>query len=152
HLVIVDVHAADANAAVASAWSAYRPDFKRPLKLVSPIPPRDGWDERKNFDYETSPNERAVIGALARRAGDQWTVVLLEGTEPTFEKRGSQFGTVIQSLRPKGYQRETFVGRKAMPLNPARIAEIKDFVETSMKKLGVPGASLALVDGGRVVF
>jgi CubicO group peptidase (beta-lactamase class C family) len=152
HLAMVDVHAADANAAVAAAWSAYRPDFKRPVKLVHPIPPRDGWEERKNFDYETSPNERAVIAALARRAGDQWTVVLLEGTEPTFEKRGSQFGIIIQSLRPKGYERETFAGRKAISLNPERVADIKSFVETSMKKLGVPGASLALVDGGRVVF
>ncbi|PYT21487.1 MAG: serine hydrolase [Acidobacteria bacterium] len=152
HLAIVDVRAVDAAAAVTAAWSAYRPDFKRSVKLVNPIPPRDGWDERKNFDYETSPNERAVIAALARRAGDQWTVVILEGTEPTFEKRGSQFGMVIQSLRPKGYERETFVGRKAMSLNPERIAEIKSFLETSMKKLGLPGASLALVDGGRVVF
>jgi CubicO group peptidase (beta-lactamase class C family) len=152
HLAIVDVRAADANAAVASAWSTYRPDFKRPVKLVNPVPPRDGWDERKNFDYETSPNERAVLGALARRAGDLWTIVILDGTEPTFEKRGSQFGIIIQSLRPKGYERETFAGRKAMSLSPERVAEIKSFVETSMKKLGVPGASLALVDGGRVVF
>ena len=83
------------------------------------------WEERKNFDYETSPNERAVLAAMARRAGEQWTVVILDGTEPTFEKRGSQFGTIVQSLRPKGYERETFAGRKALPLNPERVAEIK---------------------------
>ena len=87
HIVIVDVRAADANAAVTAAWSTYRPDFKRPTKLVSPSPPRDGWDERKSFSYETSPNERAVIAAMPRRAGSQWTVVLLDRTEPTFEKR-----------------------------------------------------------------
>ncbi len=44
------------------------------------------------------------------------------------------------------------MGRKALPLNPERVDEIKSFVETSMKKLGIPGASLALVDSGRVVF
>jgi CubicO group peptidase (beta-lactamase class C family) len=152
HLAIVDVKAADAAAAVTAAWSAYRPDFKRPVKLMTPAPPRDGWEEQKNFDYETSPNERAVIEALARRAGGQWTVVLIDGTDPTIEKRGSQFRLIVQSLRPKGYQRENFAGRKALSLNPERIADIKSFVETSMKKLGVPGASLALVDGGRVVF
>ncbi len=152
HLAIVDVRAADAAAAVTAAWSIYRPDFKRPVKLATPSPPRDGWDERQNFDYETSPNERAVIGALARRAGDQWTVVILDGTEPTFEKRGSQFGIILQSLRPKGYERETFTGRKAIKLTPERVSEIKIFIESAMKKLGIPGASLALVDGGRVVF
>jgi CubicO group peptidase (beta-lactamase class C family) len=152
HLAVVDVKAADAAAAVTAAWSTYRPDFKRPVKLMTTIPPRDGWDERKNFEYETSPNERAVLQARAVRAGDQWTVIILDGTEPTFEKRGSQFGLIVQSLRPKGYQRENFAGRKALSLTPDRVADIKSFVETSMKKLGVPGAGLALVDGGRVVF
>jgi CubicO group peptidase (beta-lactamase class C family) len=152
HLAIVDVKAADAASAVTAAWSAYRPDFKRPVKLMTPSPARDGWEEKKNFDYETSPNERAVLQALAWRAGETWTVILLDGKEPTFEKRGSQFGLILQSLRPKGYSKESFAGRKPLPLTPERVAELKSFVETSMKKLGVPGASFGLIDGGRVVY
>lgn len=152
HLAIVDAKAADAASAVTAGWSAYRSDFKRPVKLMTPSPARDGWDERKNFDYETSPNERAVLRALAWRAGETWTVIILDGKEPTFEKRASQFGLILQSLRPKGYTKETFAGRKALPLTPERVAELKSFVESSMKKLGVPGASLALVDGRRVVY
>jgi hypothetical protein len=128
HLAIVDVKAADAASAVIAAWSTYRPDFKRPVKLMTPAPARDGWDERKNFDYETSPNERAVLGARAWRAGEAWTVVILDGREPTFEKRGSQFGLILQSLRPRGYSKETFAGRKALPLTLERIAELKSFV------------------------
>ncbi len=151
-LAIVDVRAADAEAAVAAAWAAYRPAAKRPLKLATPTPARNGWAERKTFEYETSPNERAVVEAIALRAGDAWTVAIIDGTEPTFEKRGAQFGLIIQSLRPKGYQRESFAGRKAAPLNEKRIEELKGFVETSMKKLGIPGASLAFIDGGRVVY
>jgi CubicO group peptidase (beta-lactamase class C family) len=152
HVAIVDVRAQDASTAVAAAWAAYRPDAKRPLKLSTPSPARNGWDERRTFDYETSPNERAVVQALALRAGDAWTVAIIDGTEPAFEKRGAQLGLIIQSLRPKGYRRESFVGRKAQPLNREHIEELKTFVETSMKKLGIPGASLALIDGGRVVF
>jgi CubicO group peptidase (beta-lactamase class C family) len=152
HVAIADVKAPDAASAVSAAWAAYRPDFKRPVKLMTPSPARDGWDERKNFDYETSPNERAVIQALAWRAGGNWTVIILDGKEPTFEKRGSQFGLIIQSLRPKGYKKETFAGRKALPLTPERIADLKSFVEASMKKLDIPGASLAFADGSRVVY
>ncbi len=152
HVAIVDVHASDASAAVAGAWAAYRPDAKRPLKLATPSPARNGWDERRTFDYETSPNERAAVEAIALRSGDSWTVAIIDGTEPTFEKRGAQLSLIIQSLRPKGYQRESFVGRKALSLNPERIEELKSFVETSMPKLGVPGASMALINGGRVVY
>jgi len=151
-VALVDVRAADAAAAVEAAWAAYRPEAKRPLKLATPSPARNGWDERRTFDYETSPNERAAVQAIALRAGGAWTVAIINGTEPTFEKRGAQLALIIQSLRPKGYQRESFVGRKGLPLNQERIDELKAFVETSMKKLGVPGASLALIDGGQVVY
>jgi CubicO group peptidase (beta-lactamase class C family) len=152
HLVIVDSQAADAKAAVAAAWAAYKPEVKRPLKLVTPRPAREGWDERQVFDYETSPNERVVVFAIAQRAGKAWTVIIADGTEPTFEKRGSPIGLVFQSLRPKGYNRESFAGRKAQPLDAAHIAQIKSFVETSMQELGIPGVSIALVDGGKVVY
>ena len=90
------------------------------------------------------PTNAPCSRRCAWRAGENWTVVILDGKEPTFEKRGSQFGLIIQSLRPKGYNKENFAGRKALPLTPERIAELKSFVETSMKKLDVPGASLAL--------
>ena len=152
HIAIVDSPAADASAAVAAAWTAYKPEARRPLKLVTPRPARNGWQDRQVFDYETSPNERAVVQALAMRAGSVWTVVLLDGSEPTFEKRSAPISVILQSLRPKGYQRESFAGRKANPLDAARIAQLKAFVETSMQELGVPGASLALIDGGRVVY
>lgn len=152
HIAIVDSQAADAKAAVDEAWAAYKPDAKRPLKLTTPAPARNGWEERQTFNYETSPNERAVVVAIALRAKQAWTIAILDGTEMTAEKRGAPIGLVLQSLRPKGYDRESFAGRKAHPLDAERIALLKEFVESSMKDLGVPGASIALIDGGKVVF
>src|SRR5271167_2813829 len=152
HIVIVDAQAADAKAAVTAAWAAYKPESKRPVKLVTPRPAREGWDERQVFDYETSPNERAAVQALALRAGKAWTVIILDGTDPTVEKRSAPIGLVFESLRPKGYQRESFAGRKPNPLDAAHIAQLKAFVETSMQQLGIPGASIALIDGGKVVY
>ena len=152
HVAIVDSQAADAKTAVSAAWAAYKPDAKRPIKLVTPRPAREGWDERQVFDYETSPNERAAVVAFAMRAGKAWTVLILDGTDPTVEKRGAPIGMIFESLRPKSYQRESFAGRKPQPLDAARIAQLKEFVETSMKELGVPGASIALIDGGKIVY
>ena len=152
HIAIVDSQAKDASAAVAAGWAAYKPEAKRPLKLVTPLPAREGWEERKVFNYETSPNERAVVQAIALRAGNAWTVVILDGSEPTFEKRSAPINLITHSLRPKGHQRESFAGRKAQPLDAAHIAQLKAFVETSMQELGIPGAAMALIDGGKVVY
>lgn len=144
-VAIVDIRAKDADAAVAAAWAAYRPNAKRPLRLATSSPARNGWDENRRFDYETSPNERADVEAIALRAGSAWTVIILEGTDPTFEKRAAQLSIIVQSLRPKGYQRESFAGRTAHPLDDKRITQLKEFVTTSMKQLGIPGTSVACV-------
>jgi CubicO group peptidase (beta-lactamase class C family) len=152
HVAIVDVQAADADAAVRTAWKIYKPEASRPLKIATDRPARNGWTERRVYEYETSPNERAVVQAVAYRAGAAWTVLIIDGTEPTFERRAAPLGLIAQSLRPKGYQRESFAGRKAHPLDAARIASIKSFLETGMAQIGVPGVALSLIDGGKVVF
>jgi len=152
HLAIVDVTAKDADAAVAAAWAAYQPGFARPLKLAVPQAARNGWEERKAYQYETSPNERAVVQALAWRAGDAWTIVLVVGSEPTLEKRGAPFGLAIQSLRPKGYERESFAGKTAHPLDDTRLAVLRDFVAGGQKLFDVPGVGLAFLAGGKTVW
>ena len=150
--MIVDSEATEAAAAVAAAWAAYKPDFKRPLRLSTQNPAREGWEEDRAFRYETSPNERAVVVAWALRLGTSWTVALLDGSQSTVEKRGAPIGLILESLRPKNYKRESFAGRKAHPLDAARIGELKTFVQNSMQELGIPGVGLALVDGSKVVY
>jgi CubicO group peptidase (beta-lactamase class C family) len=152
HLAIFDAQAPDAGAAVKAAWAAYKGGQTHALKIVTSRPAREGWDERQVFDYETSPNERAAIEAIALRAGTTWTVILIDGTDPTVEKRGAPIDLIYESLRPKGYQRESFAGRQALPLDAARIAQLTDFVKSSMKLLGIPGVGLALIDHDKVVF
>jgi CubicO group peptidase (beta-lactamase class C family) len=93
-----------------------------------------------------------VVSAYAWRAGQAWTVVLLDGTDATFEKRGAQFSLALQSLMPKGYTRETFAGKKANPLDEKRLATLKDFVASGMKMLDTPGVGLAFIDGGKTVW
>ena len=78
-----------ADAAVAAAWAAYSPEAKRPLKLATPQSAREGWEERRSYQYETSPNERATVFAMAWRSGTQWVVVIVDASDPTFEKRAS---------------------------------------------------------------
>jgi len=152
HVAIVDVEATSADAAVQTAWASYRPDVPvRPLKLSLPRSPRDGWEERRLYDYETSPNERAVVFVTTSRAGTGWTVAIVDATEPTFEKRGAPISLILDSLRPKGYQPESFAGRSAQRLDSKRIAQLEEFVRTSMEQLGIPGTGIALIDGGRIV-
>jgi len=150
---IVDVGpAADAKAAAEAAWAVFHPEGHPPFKLAEPLAARDGWEERAVVAYETSPNEHRAVEAIAERRGTAWTVIILDGSEGTVEKRGGAIGVALPSVRPAGYHRESFAGMAAHPLDAARIEALKDFVKTSMDQLGVPGVGLALVDHGKVVY
>jgi CubicO group peptidase (beta-lactamase class C family) len=156
-VMVVDLAGArDADDAVAQAWKLAVPDFKRTLRIATPRSARNGWVDQKVFDYETSPNEKLAVQAIARRAstgdGKAWVVLLLQASEATLEKRSAPIGKFFSSLRPQGYQRESFAGRSAKPLTPERVEQLKAFIADGMKQLDVPGVGLSFIDGGKVVW
>jgi CubicO group peptidase (beta-lactamase class C family) len=152
HIVLVDLKAADADAAVKAAWAAYGVEAKWPLKVTTDYPDKDGWSNIRDYTYQTSPNEKRDVSANARRANDTWTVVLYDMEQAVGEKRGGQVALIFSRLLPKGYERETFAGRTAHTLDAARVAELSRFVEAGLQKVGVPGVSVGIVQGGKVVF
>jgi CubicO group peptidase (beta-lactamase class C family) len=152
-MAVVEVGtAADAQDAAAKAWALYRPDAGRKVRLVTAGPPGEGWEERVSISYETSPSEKAVASALAMRKGTSWTVMIADGAEATFGKRLAAASIIQQSLRPAGYQRESFAGKAAHRLTPDRIAALREFVAESANALDVPGVGLAFIDQGKVVW
>jgi CubicO group peptidase (beta-lactamase class C family) len=151
-IALVDVPAADADAAVAAAWAAYRPGIRRAVKSVTPEADRDGWRDQRSYRYQTSPGERRTVLAGARRHGDVWTVWIYDMLEATGEKRLGQVALILNRLLPPGTRRETFAGRRAHALDPARLAELVAFVERGRELLGVPGVAVGVVQDGKVVL
>ena len=151
-IALVDVEAKDADAAVAAAWAAYKPDHPWPLKVTNDAPDRDGWSKQKVYEYQTSPNEKRTVQAVARFANGRWNVDLIDVSDPVAEKRGAQLSLIFGRLLPKGYARESFAGKKANTLDEKRLAELSRFVEAGMKELKVPGVAVGIVQGGKVVF
>ena len=92
------------------------------------------------------------MAAGTSRHGDQMLVWIYDMSDPVAEKRGAQVALVFGRLFPKGYKRESFAGKKANTLDAARIAELGKFIDRGLAELGVPGASLAIVQGVKVVF
>lgn len=153
NIVVVEVGAAaNAGEAAAKAWAAYKPEANRKLRLSTAGAPGEGWDERVALSYETSPDERASVSAMALRKGTAWTVMIVDGSEATLGKRLAAASIIQQSLRPAGYQRESFAGKTAHRMTPERVKALRDFVAASAQQLGVPGVGLAILDQGKVVW
>ncbi|RYD14390.1 MAG: class A beta-lactamase-related serine hydrolase [Lysobacteraceae bacterium] len=151
-LALVDVAAADADAAVAAAWQAYDPAAKWPLKLASDLPARDGWEQSRRYVYETSANDKRGVLAQALRRGERWTVAIYDMENAVGDKRAAQVALVFSRLLPKGYSRETFAGRRAHALDAARLAELETFIEAARVTLEVPGVAVGVVQDGKVVL
>ena len=153
-IVIVDAgEAKDGAEAAAKAWALFRPPgMTRKVLLTPALPPRELWDEGVQVAYDVSPNEHRGVTAIASKKGARWTVILVDANQGTLEKRQASAVLIMGTIKPVGEARETFAGRTAHRLDPERIAALKTFVETSMKEMKVPGAAVALIDHGQVVF
>jgi CubicO group peptidase (beta-lactamase class C family) len=151
-VVLVDVKAKDADDAIAQAWKVYAPAKTWPLQVATDASPRDNWDQIRAYDYETSANDKRDVSAIVYRRDGQFTVLIYDVANAVGEKRGSQLRAISDRLLPKGYKRETFAGKQALPLDAARIETLKTFVDDARKAYDVPGVAIGLIDHGKVVF
>ncbi len=151
-LTIADVGmAANADAAAAAAWIMVDPAFKRAVDVSTVSNPKNGWDTRQSIAYKSAPDERRTIRAIAARAGGRWVVFLLDSSDQAYDRRRAGYAQIFDSIRPKDYVSESFAGREAKPLDAARIAELRRFLEQSGERLRIPGIGYALVQGDRIV-
>ncbi|WP_205421041.1 serine hydrolase domain-containing protein [Sphingomonas mesophila] len=151
-MIVVPVGAqADGEAAAAAAWRAVDPAFKRTIDVSSAAAAKSGWDKRQLIEYRTSPEERRIVRALAARSGGQWVVFLTDSSSAAFDRRRAGYAQINDSVRPKEYVAESFAGRTAAPLDAARIAQLRSFLEQSAEQLRIPGIGFALIANDRIV-
>lgn len=149
-IAILDASAADVDAAVAEGWAllGLAPKFV----VATDGAPRDGWEQRRFYEYDVPQNAKRVVTASAFRKGTSWTVALADVDQAIAEKRASQFGKLFQRLQPAGYTRESFAGRSAHTLDAQRLQQVADFVDAMRKDFDVPGVAIGIVQDGKVVL
>ena len=152
-IALVDVHAANADAAVATAWKlvAGAPP-KWPLLNSVDRPGKDGWASLKAYEYDTPPNAKRAVVANALFANGAWLVLLVDIDEGVAEKRGGQIAVIASKLLPKGGARESFAGKQAHDLDADRLAAIAKFITDAEGEMHVPGVGYGIVQHGKVVF
>ena len=142
---LVEVEAAAGmSAAISTAWSRRRPGFNRQELAASDSPGREGWDLFRWSRYKTSPEEARRVSAFVARKGTLAVVVLVDSPLAAVQRRSSEVGLVHDSLRPAGYVRETYRGRTPRPLDAARVAYLKTFIDRMRGAADVPGVALHL--------
>jgi CubicO group peptidase (beta-lactamase class C family) len=150
-IVLVDVEADTAEAALEAAWSMYK-EPTWPIINTNEQADNGGWSKRKQFIYQTSPNEKRGVLAGTWFADGSWTVYIYDVANEVGGKYGSQISLMLGSLRPQGFERESFAGVDAKKLGAAEIAELVAFVERGLELTGVPGTSIGIIQDGKVIY
>lgn len=150
-IVLVDVDAEDADAALALGWKAYK-EVTWPLRIATDQADSDGWSKQRQYEYDVSPNEKRGVVAGVMFANGSWTVWIYDMANDVGGKRSAQVSLIFSSLRPKGYSKESFAGKTPHRLDTARLDALESWVEHAMEITGVPGVGLGILQGGKVVY
>ncbi|HSR59707.1 MAG TPA: serine hydrolase domain-containing protein, partial [Robiginitalea sp.] len=150
-LVIVDLEAENDSIAIAMAWAVYKP-IDYPVLTRNTQPDSDGWTRATSVAYQVSPNEKRGVYAGTLFANGKWTVWIYDMSNAVGEKRGAQVNQALGSLVPKGYNKESFAGKKAHKLDANKLQELTSFIDSTMAVTKVPGVGLGIIQDGELVF
>lgn len=144
-LTIVESSEPDALKAIAAAWKGgpIAPDGE-PVRW----PPTHGWDEEVSASYSNAAS-KTQVRAEVRRFRNRTFVLLAEGDGATLAKREAQVDKLVNELAPPELKPESFVGQKPREIDTQ---QYEAFLAKALEQLGVPGAAVALVHHGKVIF
>lgn len=146
--VVVVTAAGDARSAIAAAWRQTAPDFGLVAGEPDEPPPSGGWDAVATVEYATPAAAARGVRAEWRRFRDRGYVVLIDGDRDALERRDAQIATIVSSLRPAGMREDAIVGTP----RALDAAQLDAFARRALDTLAVPGAAIAVIVDGRVVY
>jgi CubicO group peptidase (beta-lactamase class C family) len=148
HILVVAGDSAEQ--AIPGAWAVIDPAFELSAKQTVTPPTAPGIDETVVITYDTG-TER-IVQAFAQRVKDQVFLILIEGSTDALVRRASQVQIVASGLRVKGQQETDLTNAEPKPLTPEMLAEFEAYLAETMNTSKVPGAAVAIVQNGEVVY
>ena len=151
-ITLVEVREKDGEMAFRKAWALVKPSFALKAEQTVHPPAKDGWDSITQTSYDVGGREARSVIAVALGKGATQYVALVDGANSGMDRRGAQINTVVSTFRPAGMSEESFAGKTARPLDGKALAELDRTVRDALAKMEVPGASIAIVQHGKIVF
>ena len=148
----LEITAPTVEEAIAQGWKRWKPEFARTVRMTAKPPATQGWDEIAQIAYETGAEERRIVTGGARRKGKTYYVTLIDSAIAAAERRGAQLNIALGSLDVAARAEENLAGRRAHPLDAARLEKLVAFAEAGRKQTNVPGVALAIVQDGKIVL
>lgn len=148
------VTATDAGAGIIAAWRtvdpAFNPATPQPERTEAPGSP--GIDQTVVLTYDLGQVSGRVAQGLGQRVGDQVYVLIFRGDLQTAARRQSQINVIVTGFQILGSASADLSKRRPSALSGDRLKTFEAFISTALAAFGVPGAAVAVVQGGKTVY
>jgi CubicO group peptidase (beta-lactamase class C family) len=150
-IAVLALSAPDADTAISEGWRRIGQHFAQLLESSEDDPHPAPWDAVSVRYFEPGDDIPRVLAAVARRKGNTWYLVLIDGDSRAVARRQAQVDSIVGELHVAGAREPSWAARP-FGLDAARLARLDAFVEQARQRTLVPGAALAVVTQDRVLL
>jgi CubicO group peptidase (beta-lactamase class C family) len=152
HVYAMAIAEADPEAALRAAWELVEPDSNRVAVESLEIPAPPGIDQFVVVRYDDGLVSGRAVEAAAQLVGELTFVLLFEGDVETSVRRASQIGIIATGFTILAVERTDLSGVMPRRFTPAMLAELESYIDEALVANDVPGAAVAIVQNGDVVY
>ena len=137
------------EAVIARAWQRVDPAFSlEPTDVLTP-PSEPGVEKTVVTNYDDSGRIYQGFGQLYEGAV---YVLLIDADLAAAQRRGAQINIVATGFQISTLEKADLTGVKPRPVDEVMIAELETFITDALPEFGIPGAAVAVVQNGEVVY
>lgn len=135
--------------AVEAAWAVVDPSLSPELLETVEPPPSQGVERALLVNYR--PEGQRFYQALAQLVDGEIYLLLVDGDLAALQRRAAQVQIIATSFEIAALEKVDLSG--VLPRDvPEVLPEFERFIEQAMETFGIPGAAVAVVQGGEVVY
>ncbi len=134
-----------------AAWAMVDPSFDVEPDEVIQEPVTNGADEAVTITYDTGDDNEVLLGGGWLYQGIAY-IELLRGDLVTFQKRVSQLSIIDSGFNIYALEEVDLSNVEPEPLDDELLAELEAYIHQAMEYFEVPGAAVAIVKDGGIVY
>jgi CubicO group peptidase (beta-lactamase class C family) len=152
--VVVHVLAVEANdlvEGIGNAWAIVDPEFDLEPEEVIDEPNVTGAERTVTLTYDTGDDEALVLAGGWLYEGIAYVEIFQTNLE-AYQKRASQLQIVNSGYTIAALEETDLSDAEPLPLSDDLLAELEGYLVTKMEEWKVPGAAMAIVQNGELVY
>ncbi len=140
---------ANLETAVKQGWAEVAPDFT--LEPEDPLEPPSEPGVEKTVVINYDGGDR-VAQAYAQLYDGTAYLFLFEGDLAAVQRRSAQVGIIASGFETSGLEDTDLTGAEPLTVDETVTGKLGTYVTDALKRFGIPGAAVAIVQNGEVVY